>query len=101
MVVVAGVVRIDPADQPKASEAAREMMRATRKEAGCQSYVFSADLEEDGAFRVFEEWESAEALAAHFKTPHMAAFNKVMASVTVLGMDIKQYEVSGTKPLLP
>ena len=101
MLVVAGVVRIDPADQPVASEAAKTMMAETRREDGCQSYVFSADLEEPGVFRVFEEWDSPEALAAHFKTPHMAAFNKVMASVKVLGMDIKQYEVSGTKQLLP
>ena len=101
MIVIAGRVVIDPARREEAVRAALEMMEETAREPGCISYTFSADLEEPGVFRVFEEWDSPEALAAHFKTPHMAAFNKVMASVKVLGMDIKQYEVSGTKQLLP
>jgi quinol monooxygenase YgiN len=52
--------------------AALRMMAATRKEAGCISYSFFGDLTESGLFRIFEEWESQQALDAHFVSPHMA-----------------------------
>ena len=101
MLVIGGRIRIDPAGRDQAIAAATEMMRESNKEAGCISYTFSADLEDPGLFRIFEEWESEEALGAHFKAPHMAAFNKVMGSLKVLEVDVKQYSVSDAKQLLP
>jgi quinol monooxygenase YgiN len=38
-------------------------------ESGCISYTFSADLVEPGLIHVFEEWQSQDALDAHFKAP--------------------------------
>lgn len=54
-----------------------------RAEAGCIEYAASVDVEpalgvqtEFGpdTFVVVEKWESVEALQAHFKAPHMAAY---------------------------
>ena len=101
MLVVGGRIRIDPKDRDKAVQAAAAMMRESNAEAGCISYVFSGDLEEPGVFRIFEEWEDEAALKAHFKTPHMATFNKVIGSLNVLEVDVKRYDVSQTSQLMP
>ncbi len=74
-------------------------MAGTRQEAGNISYTFSADLEEPGLFHVFEQWESDEALKAHFTAPHMATFQKAMGGFGVKGMDIKRYDVSKVGPI--
>lgn len=99
MLVVAGVIEIDPANRERAVPAALEMMDATAREPGCLSYTFSADLRDPGCFRIFEEWESPEALAAHFATPHMKKFQQVVAGLGVRGMQVQRYEVSSVGPV--
>jgi quinol monooxygenase YgiN len=99
MIVIAGHVALDPAQHQSAVAAACEMMRETRREAGCISYNFSADLEEPGRFRIFEEWESDEALRAHFAAPHMARFQKAVGGLGVREMKVQRYEVAKVGPL--
>jgi quinol monooxygenase YgiN len=99
MLVIAGEIEIDPAHHDAAVAAAKRVQEATRKEAGCHAYVFSADLAEPGRFRLFEEWASPEALAAHFGQPHMAEFQKAIASVGVRRMDVARYEIAKKGPL--
>ena len=99
MIVIAGHVALDPGQREKAEAAAREMMSETRKEPGCISYTFSADLEAAGRFRIFEEWESDEALRAHFASPHMARFQKAVGGLGVREMKVQRYEVSKVGPV--
>lgn len=99
MIVIAGHVALDPAQREPAMAAAREMMGETRKEKGCISYSFSADLEEPGRFRIFEEWESDEALRAHFASPHMARFQQAVGGLGVREMAVQRYEVAKVGPL--
>jgi quinol monooxygenase YgiN len=99
MIVVAGHVALDPARREPAIAAAREMMAETRKERGCISYTFSAELDEPGRFRLFEEWEDDEALSAHFASPHMARFRKAVGGLGVREMAVQRYEVSKVGPL--
>ena len=99
MLVIAGSIQIDPARLAEATPAALEVMEATRAEAGCISYTFSNDLADPGLIHVFEQWESQDALDAHFKTPHMAKFQQAMGGFGVRGMDIKRYEVASVGPL--
>lgn len=99
MLVIAGHVAIDPAKREEAIAASIEMMKATHQEAGCISYTFSADLEDPGRFRIFEEWESDDALAAHFAAPHMASFQKAMGGFGVKEMAVQKYEVSSVGPI--
>jgi quinol monooxygenase YgiN len=99
MLVIAGSISIDPEKRDGAIEAATHMMQETRKEPGCISYTFSADLADPGRFLVFEEWESQDALDAHFKAPHMAAFQGKMGGFGVREMKVQRYEVSSVGPL--
>ena len=99
MLIVAGEIEIDPAKREQAIAAAHEMMEATRREPGCRSYVFSAELSGAGRFRIFEAWESQAALDAHFATPHMADFQAKVAGLGVRGMRIQKYEIARVGPL--
>jgi len=97
--VIAGSVRIDPSKVDDATAAALQMMRETHEEPGCISYTFTADLEEPGAFRIFEEWESQEALDLHFKAPHMAAFQRQMGGLGVREMSVQKYRIESVGPI--
>jgi quinol monooxygenase YgiN len=99
MIVVSGTNEVAAKDAERAIEAAIALARETRKEPGCRYYAFYQDIESPGVFRVFEEWEDDAALKAHFQTPHMAAFRKVLSEVGVLNRDVKIYRVSGVDPL--
>jgi len=99
MLVIAGEIEIDPGRRAQAIAAATRMMTETRREPGCHSYVFTADLVDPGCFRVFEEWESQAALDAHFASPHMAEFRQAMAGLGVRRADIRRYEIASVGPL--
>jgi quinol monooxygenase YgiN len=99
MLVIAGRIQIDAANREVAIAAAVEVMDATRREKGCISYTFSADLSDDGVFHLFEEWDSQDALDAHFKTPHMATFQGKLGSLGVKDMKIRRYEIASVGPI--
>ncbi len=99
MLVISGEIRVAPESRAKAVAAMIRVEQATRKEAGCLTYTFYADLEDPNCLRIFEEWESDAALAAHFKAPHIAVFRAEMAEVKVLSRQLKKYEVSGASTL--
>jgi quinol monooxygenase YgiN len=99
MLVIAGRIELDPRNRERAIAAAREMMAETLKEPGCRAYVFSTELDDPGAFRIFEEWESDEALKLHFQAPHMAKFQAAMGTFGIKGVKVLRYEVSKVGPV--
>jgi quinol monooxygenase YgiN len=100
MLIVAGTIRVDPA-QRAAAEAAFDRMRdATLREAGCLSYEAYLDRKDPGVVLIFERWESEEALAGHFATPHMAAFGAALAGVGVRGSEVWKYAVGDASRLM-
>jgi len=99
MLVIAGHIRIDAANRPAAEAAAREMMQATRLETGCLSYTVSADLADPALFYIFEEWESKAALEAHFRTPHVVAFQRAVGGFGVKEMKVQRYEIASVGPV--
>jgi quinol monooxygenase YgiN len=94
MIVIAGTVRIRPETRAEALAAAREMMTATRQEAGCRAYVFSTAADDPDVVCIFEEWESAEALAKHFETPHMTTFRERLPRFVAAAPALRRYEVA-------
>jgi quinol monooxygenase YgiN len=90
---------IDGTKLDAAIAAAKEMMEASRKEAGCHAYTFTRDLYEPARFHIIEEWESEEALAAHFKAPHMAKFQQAVPGFGVKEMKASKFGVSSKGPV--
>lgn len=94
MLVVTGIIEVAPEGVAKAVEAAKAMVAETCKEAGCHMYEFSQVLGTECRFRVYEEWESDDALAAHFKTTHMAKFRAALGEVGVISSDVVKMKAS-------
>ncbi len=99
MLIIAGSITFDPAHTETAKAAAAEMMAATLQEEGCQDYSFSIDMADEATIRVFEIWDSAEHLAAHFQTEHMKVYREKIAGIGISGRSLAKYEVSSSEPL--
>ena len=100
MIVVQGQARFHPDDMAMLRDAAAAMVPATRAEPGCLAYAFGEDLLDPGAVLVTEQWVDEAALAAHFATAHMAAFNAVLGKARVLSIKVVAYTVSGERVLM-
>ncbi|KPF77863.1 antibiotic biosynthesis monooxygenase [alpha proteobacterium AAP81b] len=74
MILVVGTIRIAPGTLALVLPAMRAMAEASRGEGGCLAYHYAADVLEPGLIHVVERWTDREALAAHFATPHLAAW---------------------------
>ena len=81
----------------KAGEHARlrgqlqRLVEPTRAEAGCITYDLHASNFDPGYFMFHEVWRSAADLDAHFKTPHMVAFAKLLPELLVEPMDLTKW----------
>lgn len=94
MIVVSGTFELGHSSVETAKAAMAEMAEDTRGEKGCITYAFFQSIESPTTFRVFEEWESDEALKAHFDAPHMKEFRAKLGSLEILSRDVKRYAVS-------
>ncbi len=91
MIVVTGIAEIAPEDVSQIKSAAKIMASASRSEEGCRNYAFYEDIEQEGRFRIYEEWETAEALREHFTTQHMQDFNQILSETKVLKLEVDQF----------
>lgn len=73
IVVINAVIDLEPAGAEKAMLDAQPLIEASRAEQGCTAYDWSHDPVKPGRIHVYEEWESEDALAGHFRDPSYAA----------------------------
>lgn len=100
MLVIHAEIRI-PADEVDTLAAvARPMCEKSEAEEGCHLYAFSVDVSEPGLVRITEEWESQEALDAHFQTPHMGDFQAGMAGLTSPNVKATKFMVSSSEDMM-
>ncbi|MDA1074690.1 MAG: putative quinol monooxygenase [Proteobacteria bacterium] len=86
MIIVHGTLPILPECMDRALVMAKRMAAATQLEPGCISYDFYIGLSDPNTLLLFQEWESMEALTAHFQTAHMEEF--LTGLPDVLGGDV-------------
>jgi quinol monooxygenase YgiN len=91
MIIVEGWIRFAEGEIERLADVARTMVAETHKEAGCLHYAFARDLADPRVMRISERWVDDAALAAHFQTPHMAAFNAAISGAKREGGSIKSY----------
>lgn len=98
-VLVIGTVRLPAANLDRARPAMEAMMAASRAEDGCFEYAYSHDLLEPGLIRVTEAWRDREALAAHFKTAHMATWRAAFPDLQITDRRLVLYEAGEPEPV--
>jgi quinol monooxygenase YgiN len=100
MIVVSGLIQLDPAKTDEARALIEPLVTATLQEPGCAQYGFFIHATEPGSVRVFEEWESEEALAAHMASPHIATFMGSLGGLGITSANLTKYEIASTSPLM-
>ncbi|MEP3330401.1 putative quinol monooxygenase [Sedimentitalea sp.] len=99
MLIVTGIIEVNPDRISSAQVAAVKMMEETRKETGCYVYEFSQQIEAPHRFRVYEEWSDDAALEAHSNAPHMMAFREALGEIGVISRDVVKFEAGEKKSL--
>jgi quinol monooxygenase YgiN len=100
MIVVSGVLKMNPDKHDEFAEAAIKMSAASNAEEGVLAYGFYADPAERGCFRVFEEYVDDAALKSHSSAPHMAEFMGSLGGVGITEFALHKYEVSDKSKLM-
>lgn len=98
MLIVHVSARITPDALESLRETAARMVAATLAEPGCITYAFTFDILTPGLMRIVEVWQDEAALAAHFKTPHMAEFQAAIKGKIDI-VSAEKYETDGPRPL--
>ena len=99
MIIVTGTFRVPPDRIEDARKAMTDVVAITRTEQGCITYQFCCDIADPAACRVYEEWESQEALEAHLDTRHIRAYRAEMAAIGVGDRDIRIVDVRSIRPV--
>ncbi len=99
MIVVSGRFRQPVERNEEALPAMADVITASLAEPGCRDYAYAEDTTEPGLFRVYEEWESREALQAHFAMAHMREWQAVRETLGFHDRAVTSYEVVGEIPL--
>ena len=100
MILVEGQVRLAPGEIDRLREAMRAQIEATRAEPGCELYAFSIDVLDPQTLRISERWASQEALDAHMKAPHMAAFGQALGTAKIESIKVDSYQGSFVRTLM-
>jgi quinol monooxygenase YgiN len=92
MILVSGRFRLPPERIAEARPAMAKVIAASLAEADCHAYSYAEDVTEPGLFRVHEEWDSLEALHAHFAEDHMRVWQAVRETLGFHDREIIAYE---------
>jgi quinol monooxygenase YgiN len=93
MLIIAGVMEVDPERREEFLQSKVEGMLEWRAEAGCLEFVFGADPVVPGRVVLFERWEDKASLAAHLVTLRAKPPVDPATQVPVLSAQIQQYEI--------
>lgn len=72
-IIISAVIDFEPAGAEQALLDAQPFIAASRAEPGCVAYDWALDPATPGRVHVYEQWDSEEALAGHFRDPSYAA----------------------------
>ena len=100
MLLIQGWLKLATGEVDKVADQARTMVAATTAEDGCIHYSFARDVADPDLIHIAERWRDAEALGAHGKSAHMAAFNQAMGGVTREGADLWLYSAEEVRKLM-
>jgi quinol monooxygenase YgiN len=99
VILVIGTIRVPASGLDRARPAMETMMRVSQAEDGCIEYSYSQDLLDPGLIRVTEIWTSREALAAHFATPHLAAWRAAFPDLDITDRKLNLFVAGDPEPV--
>lgn len=100
MILVAGHVPVKPEKRDAMRQAVQQVVARTRAESGCIAYDFYESVSEPHLLHIYEEWESAEALAAHLQQPHTRDFLAKLPELAAGPATVKKFVIASEEVLL-
>ena len=93
VIIMQGSIPIKSGQFDVALAMARDLVMATRDEAGCITYEFYRGLSDPDTLVIFQEWETKDALVNHLSTPHVEAFLRRLPEISDGGITTRRYLV--------
>lgn len=93
VIIMQGSIPIKSGQFDVALAMARDLVMATRDEAGCITYEFYRGLSDPDTLVIFQEWETMDALVNHLSTPHVEAFLRRLPEISDGGITTRRYLV--------
>ena len=100
MIIVEGEARLGPGEIERLRDAMRAQIESTRAEPGCLHYSYAQDVLDPQILQIREVWTDQAALEAHFRTEHMAAFNRAFAAAKVERLKVEAHRAEHWRTLL-
>lgn len=100
MLMVLGEAKLGEGALDAGHAALSAMIQASRAEEGCIDYTYSVDILDPTRLMITEKWIDDDALAHHFSTPHMAAFQKAISELDVTITQVLKYHADDGTPLM-
>ena len=100
MLIVLAKAKVGADAMPAAKAAIADMVAASNAEEGCIAYAFTQDILDPGVIHIVEKWTDDAALAAHFATPHMAAFGAAIAQLDFQVIEAVKYHADEGAPVM-
>ena len=100
MLIVLAKAKVGEGALEQARAAIAAMVAASNAEPGCIAYAFTQDLGDPSLLHIVEKWQDEPALAAHFATPHMAAFGAAIAGLDFEIVEALKFHADEGAPLM-
>ena len=99
MIVVVGRVQTDVDKRGTLVKIGQRVAAASRNEPGCVRYQVCQDTENENSIVFVEEWQSQDALDAHFASPHIAEFMAAVPAAIVEPPEVKFHTIASSREL--
>ena len=100
MLIVLAKAKVGAGAMEPARAAIAEMVAASNAEPGCIAYAFTQDVLDPSVLHIVEKWVDEAALAAHFATPHMAAFGAAISGLDFQVIEALKFHTDEGAPVM-
>jgi quinol monooxygenase YgiN len=99
MILVTAHVSVQPDHRDLLQSILTEVQAASRLDDGCEYYGYFESIDEPNVFSAIEVWRDQEALALHFKQPHVRKLVEALGKYSAARPDIRAHTVTASGPL--
>lgn len=98
-IIISGTVDLPPENLEAALAAGEPLIAGALTQPGCLDYDWCPDPRHPGRIRVFERWESEEALASHFQNRWYTEMRENIGRFGIIRADTAKYRVDVSEPV--
>ncbi|WP_448585354.1 putative quinol monooxygenase [Thermaurantiacus sp.] len=98
-ILISGEIDMVPGTRDAALAGAADLIAEALAEPGCRHYSWTADPANPDRIHVFEEWDDAETLAAHFRAPSYFGMREHLSSFGIVKAETRKYRCDRVEPV--